>query len=53
MKLKSQYAAYSEGWDAFFEGKKLKDNPYQDQTEQYLQWELGWEDALSQAERTS
>lgn len=36
---------YNEGWDAYMNGSKLKDNRYQPGSDAYLQWELGWLEA--------
>ena len=34
--------SYARGYMAYKEGLELSDNPFQDDTEDYLSWEAGW-----------
>lgn len=36
--------AYSKGHDAYYNGYRLKDNPYKRYTDQWEQWRQGWND---------
>jgi ribosome modulation factor len=42
-KLKSQY--YIQGYDDYWYGKSLTQNPYLSNSVQYQQWSDGWNDA--------
>jgi hypothetical protein len=33
---------FNEGMDAFNDGKDITDNPYEDGTEAYFEWDRGW-----------
>ena len=35
-------AAYNEGYDAYWNGVDVSDNPYDDDTEERKAWEKGW-----------
>jgi hypothetical protein len=36
---------YDEGAKAFYKGEKSVDNPYEEGSIQYREWEMGWYDA--------
>lgn len=38
-------SAYDRGFDAHYNGKELRHNPYRAGTQQHLDWQDGWNDA--------
>jgi len=34
--------AYDEGYDAYWEGVEVRDNPYEEDTDGHCSWEEGW-----------
>lgn len=44
--------AFEDGYDAFYEGLELIENPYKMTTDQYGEWEAGWLSANDYAWRS-
>ncbi len=34
--------AFDEGYDAYWDGVEVTDNPYEEDTDDHLCWEAGW-----------
>jgi len=34
--------AYNEGWDAYYDGVDIDDNPYDITSDEYIEWKKGW-----------
>ena len=41
---------YDDGYECYFDGISLSENPYSYQSENYLQWEAGWISGLGYSE---
>ena len=41
--------AFQQGYQAFLEGQEIDTNPFQDNTDEYLDWESGWVTAADEA----